>query len=117
MNILKLKDQCEIEVALYMHKYVHKELPRSFNETFKHNHEIQVKYGTRRSSLLFIKRAHTNFVDNLPLFAFPKIWNKWKDHDNTNTSFSMFKKIIKNMLVSDYADNVRCMNLTGRQCN
>jgi hypothetical protein len=57
-GILKVKDLYESQVALFMHDYVCKKLPSSFDNTLKHNYEIQEVHQTRQSNLIFIERCN-----------------------------------------------------------
>jgi len=60
-----------------MNKYRQNKLPRSFDELFPFNHDVQGGIMTRQSNQLYIQRCDSTFASNLPIFAFPKIWNKW----------------------------------------
>ena len=54
-----------------MHDYIHHKLPSSFDNTFKHNYEIQESYQTRQSNLLFIERSKSVFASQLPYLYIP----------------------------------------------
>ena len=75
-EILKIKDLYEYQVQLFMYDFNHKILPVSFHSLFKYNHEIQNR-PTRQSHLLYIEKCQSTFAANLPLYAFPKISNKY----------------------------------------
>ena len=72
---MKLEDVYNNQMALFMYDLSHKKLPLSF--TFKFTYEIQSHCVTRQS--LYIPTCHTEFVRKLPLYLFPKAWNKWSD--------------------------------------
>ena len=76
-GILRVRDLYESEVTLFMHDYTHHKLPSSFDNTFKHNYEIQESHQTRQSNLLFIERSKSVFASQLPYYTFPIMWNKW----------------------------------------
>ncbi len=64
---------------IFMNNFIQKKLPISFNDMFKFNYDVQVNYRTRQANYLFITRCKNSFANKLPLFEFPKIWNKWKE--------------------------------------
>ena len=66
-EILKVKDLYEYQILLFMYDYCHNKLPKSFNSTYKYNHEIQILQRTRQSDLIYISRCRSNFAQNLPL--------------------------------------------------
>ena len=75
-----------------MYDFSHKLLPKSFDSVFKYNHEIQT-CPSRQSHLLNIGRCRTKFVENLPLYVFPKIYNKYLKYVTyTETRPSLKKK-------------------------
>lgn len=121
MNILKLEDQYTLEVLIFMFKYMHNQLPISFNNIFKLNRDVQANYQTRQSSLLAIKRCDSKHLKTMPIYSFPPIWNEWTHSNDLNNithdiSIYKFKKIIKKKLINNYAERVRCFNPVCRQC-
>ena len=78
-NIMKLEDVYNYQMALFMYDLSHKKLPLSFDSTFKFTYEIQRHRVTRQSLKMYIPTCHTEFVRKLPLYSFPKAWNKWSD--------------------------------------
>ena len=118
LNILKLKDQYEYETMLFMNKYIRNKLPDSFKNTFRYNYEIQGNRSTRQSNLMHIDRFNSNFVCKLPMFEFPKTWNKWCQHFGTSfISHYQIKKKVKSVMLENYAINVICNNPRCRDCN
>ena len=119
MKILKLTDQYEYEVALFMHKYINNMLPSSFNEIYKFNHEIQDYHRTRQSSQLNILRCDSEFARKLPLYNYPVVWNKWSEFLPSKDQYktlTVVKKIIKTTILDKYVDNVVCKNPFCKQC-
>ena len=109
-GILKLSDLYQQEVMLFMHDYIHDKLPRSFQNIYHLNRTINVAYETRQSKLFFISRTKSRFVDKLPLFYFPTIWNKLNIQINVDTSYICLKRAIKAMYLTNYATIVTCDN-------
>ena len=115
LEILKVKDLYIAQVALFMFDYTQNMLPISFRSLFKYNHEIQ-KRTTRQSHLLHISKCHVNFSSNLPLYAFPKIWNKHVDQGQHAPSRSIFKSKHKQLYINSYSKTVKCKNKYCKDC-
>ena len=77
-SILKINDQYDYEVAMFMRDYMRNKLPVSFQNTYQHNYEIQESHQTRSSNQLNIKRCDSKFAKSLPLYSFPEAWNSWE---------------------------------------
>ncbi len=117
MNILKVADQYQLEVVLFMHKYVNKKLPPSFDRTFQFNHELLLgDRVTRQSVMMHIDRFESEYARRLPLFNFPTIWNKWHNQISLDKSLLLCKKAIKQHIMSSYNDQVKCLNPLCQQC-
>ncbi len=114
-QILKLNDLYEQEVVLFMFKYMNKKLPLSFDRTFIKNHEIQNNYSTRRANLIYIERCDSSFASRLPLYLFPKIWNKWCDR-SLGISYNQLKRKYKNSIFASYTTAVKCNNPHCKEC-
>ena len=72
----------------FVHDFVNEKLPVSFKDVYKMNCNIHGIYETRQAHLLHIPRTKSPFVDRLPLYQFPKIWNNWHKQLNVYTSRS-----------------------------
>ena len=110
MKILKLNDQYEYEVALFMYDYVANKLPPSFQNVYRNNQEIQATHQTRQANHIHIIRCSSTFSQKLPLYEFPHIWNKWTNKIPKNTSRSKYKNNLKKIFLSSYNDIVRYSN-------
>ena len=109
-GILKISDLYQLEVVLFMHDYVHTKLPPSFNNLFKLNCDVYDAYETRRAQMFHIPRTKSRFVDKLPLYKFPSMWNNWYSKLNVNTTRGASKNSIKTILMNNYATFVNCDN-------
>jgi hypothetical protein len=116
-GILILSDINQLEVMLFMYDYTHDKLPRSFQNTYMINSNVQVAYETRQSQMLVIPRTKSRFVDKLPLFNFPRIWNKSHIQLNLYTSHSSLKRSIQTMCLNSYAASVSCRNPHCDDCH
>ena len=114
-KILKLRDLYEYHVNLFMYDFSNKLLPNSFHSLFRYNYEIQIR-PTRQSHLLHITKCMSKFSANLPLFAFPKIYNKIISQKSTLVSRRLFKEQCQRNLFSTYQAVVHCSNIYCREC-
>ena len=94
-GILKISDLYQIEVMTFMHDFANEKLPVSFKDVYKMNCNIRGIYETRQAHLLHIPRTTSRFVDRLPLYQFPEIWNNWHKQLNVYTSRSGLRRTIK----------------------
>ncbi len=115
-QIFKLNDLYEFRVCLFMHDFVNKELPHSFDNVFRFNFDIQGDHVTRQSSLLNVARCDSAFSRKLPLYNFPVVWNKWNLSLPRYRSKSHMKNIMKRHILNKYAALVTCNNPFCRQC-
>ena len=109
-NIMKVNDQYDYEVDLFMQGYITNNLPTSFQNTYMHTYEVHERHQTRQSNQLYMKRCDSRFAKSLPLYSFPVTWNKWADCISYTGSRSKFKKQVKKYILSSYAEIVRCTN-------
>ena len=115
-EILKLSDLYEHQAALFMNDYVMARLPKSFNELFMFNCDIQETYLTRQSSLLKIERCDSAFSAKCPIYTFPGIWNRWTSIVPNFTSRGHYKNELKRHLLSSYAATIKCTNPFCTDC-
>ena len=116
-RILKLTDLYEHQVVLFMSEFINNTLPASFDNTFLFNINMPNARRTRQSELVYEARCKSQFASNLPLFVFPKIWNKWAHEINTAISRSSIKKHVCIKLLESYNVSVRCNNPLCNNCN
>jgi hypothetical protein len=90
-NIMKITDQYIFQSTLFVFDFIKKYLSYSFEQMFRFNHDILNSRATRISDHLYETRCRTNFANKLPLYAIPKIWNKWFHTLPQNMSRSKFK--------------------------
>jgi hypothetical protein len=115
-GILNVKDLYDFQVALFMHDYVCKKLPSSFDNIFRRNCEVQDSHQTRQSNLLFIEKCNSVFASKQPYFTFPVMWNKWNHIIPDSTSRNKLKSQMKGYLLSNYPNSVKCSNKYCRDC-
>ncbi len=115
-KILKVSDLYEHQVALFMHDYCMNKVPMSFDGIYKKNHGTQNYRPTRQSNLFHIERCDSSFSSKLPIYHFPRVWNKWARTFPDCTRRSQFKKELKETFLSLYAMNVKCQNRFCHDC-
>ena len=113
LNILKLTDLYEYEMALFMMKYARNKLPCSFNGLFPTINNKLGRSFTRQSQLLHVKFSRTDFSGRFLIFKFPRLWNEWccKIPNYDYLSVNQFKYSVKRILVASYMDMVHSAEL------
>jgi len=109
-GILKLNDIYQTEVMLFMHDYINSKLPISFQQTFSRKSDVEGVYLTRHSNRFIVPRTKSRFVDRLPLYQFPTLWNKNVSYSNIDVSRKCFKNSIKHRHLDSYQSIVTCNN-------
>lgn len=121
LNILKLNDQFELNIIVFMNQFVNDMLPISFVNIYRFNYDVQNCHRSRQSNNLFIERCNTSFASKLPLFNFPKIWNKWIINGCNKESIPQIKikEKVKSLMLKKYLDSVKCDNpkCRSKQCS
>ena len=98
------------------HVLINDKLPSSFINVFKLNPEIQSTYITRQSNMFYMPLTKSRFVDKLPLFHFPSIWNNHKEQFSQNESRNQMKKSFKSSRLHQYISVVECDNPNCKDC-
>ena len=117
-SIMKLEDVYNYQMALFMYDLSHKKnfhylLTPPSNLLMKFSHRV-----TRQSLKMYIPKCHTEFVRKLhvPLYLFPKAWNKWSDIICAPISRNQSKKHIKSTFINSYHDKIKCTNRHCKDC-
>ena len=117
LNILTINDQYTLEVMVFVNKFINNNLPTSFVDLYKFNHEVQLNHATRQSQKLHIQRCPTVFSSKLPLYIYPIIWNSWNFSDTSSTfPRAHIKSRVRSLLISKYREVVHCSNPYCRDC-
>jgi hypothetical protein len=116
-GILKLSDLYQLQVLLFMHNYSRDKLPMSFRNIFTLNRDINAVHETRQVNMFHVTKSKCKFIDKLPLFQFPLLWNEWYPKLNIHSTHNSFKRSIKNMCLSRYAAMVNCSNPYCNDCH
>ena len=101
-RILKLHDIYQLEVMLFMHDYINDRLPVSFQHIYSLRSDTEGAYNTRQSNTFILPRTKSRFVDRLPLYQFPTMWNRSVQHIKVDVSRNCFERLIKNQCITSY---------------
>ena len=115
-GILNITDLYEYQTLLFLHDYDHGVLPSTFKGTFKRNTEMSSIQPTRQFNKFYLHKVKSKFVDKLPAFAYPVIWNKWLNNIDIRKSKFTLKSNIKHAILSTYLSHVTCTNYRCRDC-
>ena len=115
-SIMKITDQYIFQSTLFVFDFITKYLSYSFEQMFRLNHDISNSPGTRQSDLLYETRCKTHSANKLPLYAIPKIWNKWFHTLPQNMSRSKFKNVMKANMFSSYQSEITWSNSFCPDC-
>ena len=100
-NILKIKDLYLFQLGQFMYNYNNNTLPAIFDEMFLKNQLVH-KYPTRHSGEFHLPLLRTLLAQNTFIYTGPKFWNTLSDYIKNATSFNLFKKRIKLLLLQSY---------------
>jgi len=115
-GVLKLSDIYQMEVLLFMYDYINDKLPVSFQNLFCLRSNIDGAYETRQNNMFDIPRTKSRFVDKLPSYQFPSLWNKTFSNLNVHASRNCFKHSFKSLCLNAYNDSVQCRNPRCTDC-
>ena len=106
-----------LEVMLFMHDYTRDNLPTSFQNVSRVNRDVHGIYETRQAHFFYIPWTKSRFVDKLPRYHFPKIWNSWCAQLDVSTTRNGLKRSVKTLLLRNYSVVVTCFNPRCCECN
>ena len=106
-----------MEVLLFMYDHINNRLPASFQNTFPLRSSSEIAYNTRQSDTFKIRRTKSRFIDRLPLYQFPFLWNKSMSYLDTGMSRNCLKHAIKVKHLNSYPTTVNCQNPYCAECH
>ena len=120
LEILPLPDLISFTKIQFMHRFVQKFIPESFNETWCYNsvrnigeNEIQLR------NHLQINQQHSNLakLDIFPLYNFPKLWHTFPNEQiKILRKISEFDRKLKLYFINDLSSTVDCSRLLCPAC-
>ena len=99
-------------VAQFMYDYENNVLDKMFS----HNRDVNLNHDTRHSYRTYQPRFTCRFSNNLPLHAFPRIWNKWNHNYNVIQTKNKLKRLVKDNLINKYNIITYCNNPYCKDC-
>ena len=101
LNTLTLSDINKLHTAIFMFKFTHNLLPRSFSSYFTSVRNTHT-YSTRSRNNLFLPFTRTSFsINNLRYYG-PRLWNSIDEQLKTQSCVGRFKSTYKRVLISHY---------------
>ena len=102
LKILPFDKLIIFNACKFMHDYKFNKTPDTFNNTWKTNEEVQGR-ALRNSNDYFIPNANRTFLQNLPLYKYPAIWNSLpsnlKDQENRKIFINDLNEYLLNSIV------------------
>ena len=104
LNILKISDQYELDVVLFLHKFQNKNLSTSFHDMFRYNHEVHASHITRQLKYIYMERCDSQFSRKFTLYNFfPILWNRhWGGNMHDQMSHSILRRRVKLNFIDSY---------------
>lgn len=113
-EILKVPDQYQYNILIFMHQLKYHNLPESFNTLDYFVPKDQPI--TRQNDLANCSRFRTTHTSILPLHHFPRTWNKLEPRLRNIMRISSFKKSIFSIFLKSYNTSIHCENFRCKQC-
>ena len=106
-KLLKVEDIYLLHLGSIMYDLQNGTLPNALVQMFRKNNQIH-SYNTRQATALHIPRVRTAFALNTLAFTGPKFWNSLPVDVTRSVNVSVFKRKLKLLLLSNYAENIKC---------
>jgi len=83
-----------------VYDYETNEVAMSFKNMFRPNYDLHPHIHARRATDIYTDIPRNKFVDNLPNFINPKLWNKWTEIVDVHKSKYSIRGQMKNLLLN-----------------
>ena len=101
-RILRLCDQHEHQILLFMYQYVNNQLPHSFVKLFVCQNQ-PTRITRHNENIVYSEMPRIKFTECLPRHYFRKIWNKLDINIKNSKIKSNFNKTTKQNFINKYA--------------
>ena len=116
LSILRFEDLFKYNVCSFLHKFITKRLPPSFQSTFTLLRETD-QHNNRDSFYNFKVEAPKNkALNTFPRVVFLPIWNSLGSILQSTESHKVFKNNLQKDLISKYGEFVSCENILCEEC-
>jgi hypothetical protein len=99
LGILPLNEFIKYSALKFMHKFKHRRLPFTFNDTWLTNRARNPELILRNADNLYVPAHNLASIKRFPLFTFPKIWNE-DVNNKLHPSPYIYLKSVKNALLN-----------------
>ena len=77
LDLMNLHNMHKMQAATFAHKFINKDLPKSFDNFFNMRDDISNRVTSSQGKLLiYIGTRDKEIINKLPLIQIPKIWNE-----------------------------------------
>ena len=119
-NILPLFKLIDYFKLQFMHRYITRETPSSFDNLWTRNEERRrlLEHSLRNTNDFFIPPTRLVSTDSFPLVLFPRLWNNFDDAILKNiVSKTEFNFKLKCYFLKDLSENFKCNRLLCPNCH
>jgi hypothetical protein len=99
LGILPLNEFIKYSALKFMHKFKHRRLPFTFNDTWLTNRARNPELILRNADNLYVPAHNLASIKRFPLFTFPKIWNE-DVNNKLHPSPYIYLKSVKSALLN-----------------
>jgi hypothetical protein len=110
LNILKFDDLFKLNTGIFIHKYINKLLPVSFNNMFTSLSLPNRTHNFRLEKTVF------KYLDSFPKVTIPKTWNNFRLELKSSKSVNAFKRKYKADTLFEYT-SFQCQNSNCYSCS
>ena len=104
LKLLKIDDIHTFQTAVLMHKFTFNRLPTVFDGFFTPNSTVH-SYPTRQSSDYHLENPRISLAQKSLKHNGPDIWNSLPPNLKQCTSLNIFKRELKNILITQYTSD------------
>ena len=101
LNTLNIFDINKVQIGIFMHRFLNKNLPKSFDNYFYKHNDIH-HYNTRNAENLISVKPTSNLIKSSIKYIGPKLWNSLDSNLKTSKTAKSFKAKYKSALIATY---------------
>ena len=104
LSILKFEDMIKQEILSFIYQYIHRKLPKVFNNYFLHRQILSEMIEEKRKRRFILPRVNTKLGENTIRYTGSKLFNENASKLTLNCKIKTFRKNVKNIFLT-YQDN------------
>lgn len=101
LDLLNVKDIYNMNILKFVYDSCNKESIKQFHDYFKPHHTIHM-HNTRQQNNLYVKTIKTKYGESMIQYKGAIFWNSLHQNIQTSSSAYIFKKAVRNTLISKY---------------